>query len=80
MISKEAKVYIEQRYEADKVRSDKSLSLDWKQYAGKASDLASIEMKQKAIESFDASCSDCGQPLACEDCEFRKKFINNLDR
>ena len=52
MISKKAQEYIDHQYEANKCRSDKYLPLDWKQYAGRAADLASLDMRDKAIETI----------------------------
>lgn len=89
MISKKAQEYIDHQYEADKCRSDKYLHLDWKQYAGKAADLASLNMRDKAIEAHRKSCPDlskgndrmCRHLSDCDmDCKYMNEFIDELDK
>lgn len=45
----------------------------------KVVEIAEDDMRQKAILAFDNSCKDCGQLCDCQDCDFRKEFIKNLE-
>ena len=89
MIRKKAQEYIDHQYEANKCRSDKYLPLDWKQYAGRAADLASLDMRDKAIETHRKSCPDlskgndrmCRHLSDCDmDCKYMNEFIDELDK
>ena len=47
----------------------------------KAVELAEEEMKEKAIQAFDRTCSsDCVGLHSCKDCYFRKEFIEELNK
>lgn len=47
--------------------------------AHQAVQMAEMDLTKQAIKAFDKVCSDCGQPIACQDCNFRKDFIKELN-
>lgn len=47
--------------------------------AHQAVQMAEMDLTKKAVKAFDKVCSDCGQSCACQDCNFRKSFIKELN-
>jgi hypothetical protein len=47
--------------------------------AHQAVQMAENDLTKKAVKAFDKVCSDCGKLCACQDCDFRKSFIKELD-
>lgn len=47
--------------------------------AHQAVQMAEMDLTKKAVKAFDKVCSDCGKSCACQDCNFRKSFIKELN-